>query len=101
MIIVNKQSYQLPSGLIHGPNSTPDGLRSEASFSLTKHNLATTMFCRLTFFYTSTCYNVLIVYHQLMVVIPVEKAFASHSYTVVSTVHVTHDDPLSTIAAYS
>ena len=36
-----------------------------------------------------------------MVVMPTEKAFASRSYTVVSAVHVTHDDPLSTKTAYS
>ena len=41
------------------------------------------------------------VYHWPMVVIPIKKAFASHSYTVVSKVHVTHDDPLSTTTAYS
>ncbi len=60
------------------------------------------MFCRLTFFYTSNSLWCTFCYHQPMVVIPTEKAFASRSYTVVSAAPVTHNEPLSTKAtAYS
>ena len=69
-------------------------LLSKKCINLAKWHFAD--FLYLTYFHTSNLLWCNLYYHQPMVVIPIEKAFASRSYTVVSAASLTHDDPLST-----